>query len=441
MSNTPKPSHDAEPNHEAEAGREASPPFSSPPSPSSPQSSGLPCGMQRRSIDGTMMIDAIAGRTSVFGFGFEPFQEALHRLSRYAIGDSAERLDDGDGKDRTAGREPDVGEFAFSIDPDLIGMESLCERIRDCFGEGVHAENILLRPSADAAVDSAIGLARRAQSDRGFRTIAVVGSDHGRTGMCRSASGRPELQERFGPMMAGFSHVVPGDAEALRAAIDDQTACVLLCPVSATGPAVACEADYLAEVRQICDEHGLLLLIDETQLVVGAAGKALTFASIAGIRADMVIVSAGLFGGLPGGLILTSAIDSPTHVNDLGRFPWQAALLSQTLASMQQFGLPKVTDDSNHPLAVEVAKALSAFPFVRDIQATGLTIGIEIDLEAEPLLGAAQKSGLRVGTTGENGIRLQPPLVIRDEDQSLLLTRLGSMMERLERESAELATQ
>ncbi len=439
MSNTSEPNA-SEPNTleqgTLEQGQDRSPASSS-----SPQSLELPCGMQRRTIDGEIIVDAMAGRTSVFGFGFEPLQEAMQQASRCVIGDSAERLEIGDGTDLASEMEPDAGELASRTDLGPIGVGRLCDQIRDCFAEGVQPDNILLRPSADAAVDTAVGLARRAQSERGFRTIALVGSDHGRTGMCRSASGRPELHERFGPMMAGFSHVVAGDVGELRAAIDDQTACVLLSPVSVSGPAVACEADYLVEVRRICDEHGLLLLIDETQLVVGAAGKALTFASIAGIRADMVVVSAGLFGGLPGGLILTSAMDSPRTITDVDRFPWQAAMLSQTLASMREHGLPEVVHDSNHPLAVEVAKKLSAFPFVRDIQATGLTIGIEIDLAAEQLLGAAEKSGLRIGTTGENGIRLQPPLVIRDEDQSLLLARLGSMMERLERESAELAIQ
>lgn len=257
--------------------------------------------------------------------------------------------------------------------------------------------------------------------------------------MCRSASGRPELHEGFGPMMAGFNHVPVGDVDALRAAVDEQTACVLISPVDLRRAATACDPDYLSEVREVCDQHDLLLVIDETQLVFGASGKPLTIQAIGNVRADIAIVSAGLFAGLPGGLILGSAKILPTPVTDLRRFPWQAAVASETLALMQRQDLPRAFDGGTHPLAVAIAKVLDGFEFVRDIHAMGLTIGIETDLDSKEILRIARRAGLHLAQAGPNSVRLQPPLVISEEDQHFILSRLSSTMESLERESAELS--
>ena len=149
---------------------------------------------------------------------------------------------------------------------------------------------------------------------------------------------------------------------------------MLLSPVSATGPAVACDADYLVEVRRICDEHGLLLLIDETQLVVGAAGKALTFASIAGIRADMV-------DGLRRALWRIARWTDPDFGNRLADTGQRSStgFLGKPLCSVKHLlrcrsaGFPRSPTTRIILWRLKSPRTLGAFPFVRDIQATGLT--------------------------------------------------------------------
>lgn len=391
-----------------------------------------PSGMLRLGVDGDVMVDALSGRCSVFGFGFAPLQEAMQMASRRYVGDAASLIDWDEQADEAARDDRFLSESEGG---------RLTQHVDELFtGDGVaEAASMLLRPSADSAVDTAIRLARRWRGDQTFRTIALVGSDHGRTGMCRSASGRPELHDGLGPMMAGFSHLAAGDVNALRNAVDEQTACVLLSPLDLGKGGAALDSDYLQSVREVCDERNLLLIIDETQLVLGASGRALTFRSLADIQADVAIVSAGLFAGLPGGLIVASAKVASASIVDVYRFPMQAVAASRTLAAMRQRGLPQSSDDGTHPLAVAIAKTLNGFEFVRDVHAAGTTIGIETDLEVATILRAAQSNGLRLGRAGDTSVLLQPPLLISDDDQQRLLSRLVATMEAVERESAELA--
>ncbi len=398
-----------------------------------------PAGARRWNARGELIIDAMAGRTSVFGFGFAPLQDAVRLALESSTGDSAAMIDsdsaDGNHGDNEFSNDLQANDLNLGLPP-----QALMQQIREIFADdpSVATESILLRPSADAAVDSAIALARRYQPEKSFRTIALVGSDHGRTGMCRSASGRPELHDSFGPMMAGFSHVPWGDIDALRSAVDEQTASVLLSPVDLAHGAVACDSDYLTSIREICDEHNLLLVMDETQLVLGASGKMLTFASLANIHTDIAVISAGLFGGLPGGLVMSSARVTHSPVQDVDRFPVQAAVAAQTLAAMQQQGLPLPLDDV-HPLTVAIAKSLSGFEFVRDIHAVGMTIGIETDLDSSEMVRAARRSGLRLAQAGPTSVCLQLPLLMTVDEEERLLSRLSSAMESLERSSAEMA--
>ena len=395
-----------------------------------------PSGMCRPGAKGEVVVDALSGRTSVFGFGFAPLQAALLLASQSYVGDSAERID----PERCNEESWESEIESDDLQGDALGV-ALAKRIRQSFAgdAAVATDTILLRPSADTAVETAIGLARRYRPDKSFRTIALVGSDHGRTGMCRSASGQPSLHQGWGPMMAGFSHVPAGDIDALRSVVDEQTACVLLSPVDLAGAAVACEEDYLTAIRQICDEHDLLLVMDESQLVLGASGRLLTFSSLADIHADIAIVSAGLFAGLPAGLVLSSAKATSSPITDVVRFPAQAAVAEQTLACMLEQGLPLTSDDGAHPFSKAVAKLLSGFEFVRDIHATGVTIGIETDLDASGIVQATRRSGVRLARSGATSVCLQPPLLISEDDQTLLLSRLSHALESLERETAELA--
>jgi acetylornithine/N-succinyldiaminopimelate aminotransferase len=379
---------------------------------------GEPFGMLRADKNGCELLDAMAGRNSVFGFGCTPIRESL-----------------------VSGLSGHLGEGSCFADVEDDGDSPLSKRLQELFDGAncVSVDSMALLPSPDLAVEYALQLTRRFRSEKAFRTIALTGSDHGRTGMCRTASGRPQLHEGLGPMMAGFSHLPMGDLDALRAAMDEQTAGVILSTIDLGSRAVACEAEYLAGVRAACNERGALLIIDETQLVFGATGNHFSFSGIADIQADIVVASGGLFAGLPGGLVLASQHASTRVVRDLHRYPLLAAALLSTLDEMQVHGLPAVVQDTAQELAVLIAEQLSGFEFVRDMRVTGLTIGIECDVNALDVVAAAAANGLRVEPAGDTAILIQPPLLISAEDRQLLLKRLVETMEAIERETAGLA--
>ncbi len=378
---------------------------------------GEPFGMRRADRNGCELLDAMAGRNSVFGFGCTPIRESL-----------------------VSGLSDYLGEGSRFADVEDAGESVLSKKLQQVFdgASSVSVESMALLPSPDLAVEYALQLTRRFRSEKAFRTIALTGSDHGRTGMCRTASGQPQLHDGLGPMMAGFSHLPVGDLDALRASMDEQTAGVLLSPIDLGSGAVACEAEYLAGVRAACNERGALLIIDETQLVFGATGNHFSFSSIADIHADIVVTSSGLFAGLSGGLVLASQHASTRVVRDLEQYPLVAAALMATLDEMELHGLPDNVHDSAQELAVLIAERLSGFEFVRDMRVTGMTIGIECDVNAIDVVAAAAANGLRVEAAGDTAIRIQPPLLISEEDRQLLLKRLVETMEAIERETAEL---
>lgn len=385
---------------------------------------GPPTGLRRTIEDGVTLVDAMAGRASALGLGNPSVVQAIQLVSEDYLGD-ANRLDS---PGESSGETIDEV-FAAAVLAYIGGQES------------VAADRIVLCASADAAVESALRFARSWKTGA-FRTVALIGSDHGRTAACRTASGRPELHEAYGPMMAGFAHVPPGDISALKATIDDQTACLLISPIDLHDSARQLQADYLQAARDVCDEHQVALVIDETRLGIGSAGTPFHFSSIADIKADGVILSAGLFGGLPGGLFIGSqrltsvAIGIDGHAN-ADELPLQKAVALATLSEMQNQNLPASSADASHELAVLLAERVGGFEFVRDLQACGMTIGIETDINAGEIVAAAAKQGLRVESAGDTAIRLQLPLLMSDEDREALITRLGLALEHVEHESAD----
>ncbi|WP_197170883.1 aminotransferase class III-fold pyridoxal phosphate-dependent enzyme [Novipirellula aureliae] len=384
----------------------------------------LPKGLHRTLRDGSRITDAVAGRASVLGFGNETISEAIRQTASGYLGDACDlSLLEG------VHREIDGEDLRL-----LESVQSLLETSGE--SSAFQPESVSLYPSADEGVESMITIARTQSDDSRYRTITLARSDHGRTGMCRSASGRPELQAKFGPMMAGFDHVEPGDVAGLKSVIDESTAAIMLSPIDFTDAAKPIDADYLLEVRQLCDEYDLMLLFDESRLCIGASGWLLTFQSIANIAADAVALSAGLFGGLPGGMLLASPRFTMERLNGVNRYPLQANVAAATLSALNEHLSAVSTKEEAAALAVAIAEKVAPYEFIRDINASGMTIGIETDLPAESLVDAAAKNQLRFVAAGETSVMLQLPLRIEPSERDALLDRLAETMNTMEQSHA-----
>ena len=372
---------------------------------------GPPIGLRRADRDGLEIIDAMAGRCSTLGLGHESIQLAIQQTSESHLGDAC--CDDPSATDRD---------------------DSFLQAIRQIIDGSQHvlAESAILCSSADAAVETAIGFARTWKPDA-YRTIALIGSDHGRTAACRTVSGKPELHQGFGPMMAGFAHAPAGDIDALKATIDEHTAALLITPVDLDDDARPLDDSYLHAARQLCDQYQVAMIVDETRLAFGSSGKPFSFASISDIRADGVVLAAGIFGGLPGGLFVGSDRLSGSAGVRSEKYPLHRAVAMATFEQMLQADLPSSVGDSMQDFAVALAEKIGGFEFVRDVNANGLTIGILTDIDSAEIVQNASAVGLRIESAGETSIRLQLPAVIESEDQAEVIERLGQTLERIER--------
>ena len=390
----------------------------------------LPHGMLRTIRDEMVFIDAMSGRCSSLGFDKNRSRSMLDAISDDLLTDSAVWAADGQG---SATRIEEMCSFRELI----RSVEEMIQSITTDAASGLPGQLVQFSPSADQAIDMAISMARQLKDDSCYRIITLVGSDHGRTGMCRSASGVPELQENYGPMMAGFTQIPMGDQKTLAAAVDDQTAAVLISSVDLNDAAIPCDADFLLKTRQICDDHQIPLIIDETQIVFGATGHSATFQLLANIRADLAVFSAGLFNGIPGGLILGNETFSSSYHNNLNDFPLHTSILKTTLQEIASNDRIAPWPDDIHPFAIRIAESISGFEFIRDINATGLTIGIETDLDSSRIVAVANQHGILLKTAGQTAVCLQPPILMNDNEQDILIERISRTMESLEREFSE----
>lgn len=419
-------------------------------------------GMSRHDPGGADWLDALAGRTSLFGVGFLPLIRAAQQAFEGdlgeplptglpeagadfpAAGDSPpQEIDDDEVEMEDRTPEPGRSADARWRAPDTFAAHAdsanpLVRRLREWFGEGsgVAAESLVVTAADELAVEAVIGWARRRGNDSRYRTVTLVGSDLGRTGLCRSASGRPELHGGFGPMMAGFRHVPAGDSEALTAAIDEQTACVLLSPVDWSDAARPLDARFVQAAAELCRRYDAILVSDESRLGFAATGEPLAMRAIAEVEVDAVILGAGLFGGLPGGLVVASRRLTGEPVVETTRYGVQAAVLEATLREAIDRQVLTSVRETMHDLAVSLAETLGAFSFIRDLHVLGMNFGIETDLEAAELVRAMAGHRLRVAAAGDHAIGLQPPAVISSADREALLARLRDALAQLERDFA-----
>ncbi len=375
-----------------------------------------------RTIDssGRPLVDAVAGRKCALGFGSEVIHEALMQTAEEDLGDcsSANEIVSDDNQD-----------LASALG-DLLGSTSRVTCIT--------ADSVLVFPDADLAIEAMISFARKRKGGMSYRTIAIVGSDHGRTALCRSASGIPALQSDFGPMVAGFDHVSANDLKGLEAAIDDSTTAILLSPIDLADAARSLSDEYLRGVRRLCDDHDLMLLIDESRLCFGASGECFSIASLSNIPVDGIVVAGGLFSGLPGGILVASEKLTLKPMHNSASYPLQSNLAAAVLVELHRRQTLSTVAETAQSLSVALAEKISEVEYIRDIHATGMTIGIETDVQASEMILVAQNNGLRIEAAGETSVRLQPPLTLSIEDRETLVELFLETMHLLEQNADQL---
>lgn len=274
--------------------------------------------------------------------------------------------------------------------------------------------------SGAEAIECAIKLARRWGAKKPgspTRIVAAEGSFHGRTMAALSATGQPAKAAPFAPLLPGFDHVPFGDMGALEAALDDDVVAVLLEPIQGEAGVVVPPPDYLSAVRSLCDEAGVLLILDEIQTGLGRTGKWFAHEHY-GVAPDILCLAKSLGAGLPIGACLATdvvaeAFQPGDHASTFGGNPVACAAALAVLGVMRSSSLVDRSAEGGEYLARRLAEA---FPDAVEIRGKGMMVGVELDRPvAAEVVAEALAAGVVINNTSPTTLRFVPPLVISDE--------------------------
>ncbi|MBU4531263.1 MAG: aspartate aminotransferase family protein [Hoeflea sp.] len=308
--------------------------------------------------------------------------------------------------------------------------------------EVTFADKVFFTNSGAEALECAIKTARRhfyvnGQPGR-YRIITIEGAFHGRTLATIAAGGQAKYLEGFGPKVEGFDQVPFGDHEALKAAITDETAAILVEPVQGEGGVRPLPKDCMRGLRDLCDEHGILLILDEVQSGVGRTGKLFAH-EWAGITPDIMAVAKGIGGGFPFGACLATAeaadgMTVGTHGTTYGGNPLAMAVGNAVLDVVLEDGFLTHVNDIALVLNQGLASLKDRYPdLIDEIRGIGLMLGIKCARSNADLVMAMRNEHLLAVPAGDNVVRLLPPLIVSAEEARDALSRIEAALDMLSR--------
>ena len=223
------------------------------------------------------------------------------------------------------------------------------------------------------------------------------------------------------------------DLEALKQSINDQTAAILLEPLQGEGGVNIADADYLRAVRALCDEHGLLLILDEVQTGIGRCGTMFAFEQ-AGLSPDILTLAKGLGGGVPiGAMLATSAVAASfgpgTHGSTFGGNPLSCTAALTVLEVIESEAMLANVQARGQQLSQGLLELKERFPIIQDVRGQGLLLGAGLSVEAGAIVTAAREQGLMILLAGPNVLRFLPPLNVTESEVNEALALLASVLE------------
>lgn len=312
----------------------------------------------------------------------------------------------------------------------IPNQDALAERLV----EHTFADTVFFTNSGTEATEASVKMVRKyfdhiGQPER-YRIITCEGSFHGRTLGMISAAGGEKLTKGFGPLLEGFDHVPYGDLDAIKAAITPETAAVMLEPMLGEGGIVSLPEGMLKDIRALCDEHGLLLVLDEIQTGVGRTGKLFAH-EWTSTTPDIMAIAKGIGGGFPLGACLATeraaaGMTAGTHGTTYGGNPMACAVGCAVMDEVTGDGfLENVNRLAGH-LRQGLEGLVASHPDVFDsVRGEGLMIGLKCSATNMDVINAGYDAHLLAVPAADNVIRLLPPLNISIEEIDEALKRLN----------------
>ncbi len=302
------------------------------------------------------------------------------------------------------------------------------------------ADKVFFCNSGAEACEGAIKLARRYHFVKGNpernRIITFAGSFHGRTLATIAAAGNEKHLEGFGPQMPGFDHAGDVDVDAARELIGPETAAIMIEPIQGEGGIRVVPNSVLQGLRALCDEHGLLLVIDEVQTGVGRSGK-LFMHEWAGITPDVMPIAKGIGGGFPLGAVLATedaaqALVPGTHGSTFGGNPLATAVGEAVLDAVVEDGFLESVQQKSLRLRQALASLQDEHPdMIEEIRGSGLLLGLKLKPALGDVVNACFDEKLLTVVAGDNVMRLIPPLNVTDDEISDAVARISAAFGRI----------
>ncbi|WP_127478087.1 acetylornithine transaminase [Sulfurivermis fontis] len=323
----------------------------------------------------------------------------------------------------------------------IANQQALGERLVRAAG----MDRVFFSNSGAEANEAAIKLARLYGHQKGIDTPLIIvaeGSFHGRTLATLSATGNRKVQAGFEPLVTGFVRVPYNDIEAIRTVAKNSVgvAAILIEPVQGEGGVQVPTEGYLRDIRELCDTHGWLMMLDEIQTGMGRTGEMFAFQH-EGIKPDVMTLAKGLGNGVPIGACLARGAAAElfkpgNHGSTFGGNPLACAAGLAVLDVLEQNDLPTRAENLGTRMLLGLAEALNGNPHVVDVRGKGLMIGIELDRPCGELVKRALEQGLLINVTAERVVRLLPPLILSDAEADQIVQQVGSLVQTFLQESA-----
>jgi len=305
------------------------------------------------------------------------------------------------------------------------------------------ADFVFFANSGAEAVECAIKITRRYHAAQGhperYRIVTFDGAFHGRTLAALAATGSAKYLEGFGPPLDGFDQVLLGDIEAVKRVIGPQTAGILVEPLQGEGGVRAASPSFFKELRRLCDEHGLLLVMDEVQTGMGRTGELFAYQRL-GVTPDVMALAKALGGGFPIGACLATAkaasgMTPGSHGSTFGGNPLAIAAANAVLDVMLKPGFFDHVREMSLLLKQKLASVVDRHPEVlAEVRGEGLLIGLKAVVPSGDLVNALRDHKLLAVGAGDNVVRLLPPLIVNQ-------TEIEEAVQRLEHACAALSSQ
>jgi len=307
------------------------------------------------------------------------------------------------------------------------------ERLATLLTERAHMGKVVFCNTGLEANEASIKIALKYGVDKGIERPAIVVYEHafhGRSIATMAATANAKVRSGFGPLPDWFVRVPVDDAAALEAAAKahPDIVAVMLEPIQGEGGLPPMRADYLRQVRALCDARGWLLMLDEIQCGMGRTGKWFAH-QWAGIVPDVLSMAKGLASGVPVGAVLArvaaaEVLQPGNHGTTFGGNPLAMRAGVETITIMEEDGLLANATEVGGYLKSALQKALGSHPAVKEVRGQGLMIGVELDRPCGALIGLAAEAGLLISVTADSVIRIVPPLILTRADADEIVARL-----------------